>query len=172
MFCKRNQASTKRPGSPDVGIQVPVWVLWTAALLVSSCSGSPAPPDPPKSLFERIGGMAPLQRWVDDLAWRLAADSRIGDTFVRADFTKLKRQMLRMTCSITGGACEYDIDKLGEVHRRLSLTPEDIERFLAVARESASAVGLPEKERRELIERLRDLGPRLEHHGDRVGSDP
>lgn len=167
-----NQASSRAPGSRDVGIQTPVWVLRTAAALLLACSGNPTPPDPPKSLFERLGGLAPLQRWVDDLAWRLAADSRLGDTFVRADLPRLKREMLKMTCSITGGACEYDIDKLSKIHGGLAITADDLEQFLTIARDAAGAVGLPEQPRTELIERLRRLAPRLGAGADRVGSGP
>lgn len=154
-----------------MGVEVPVWVLGAVALLLSTCGPNPRPPDPPRTLFERLGGMAPLSRWVDELTWRLAADAELGDAVIRVDVADLKRRMLQMTCAITGGRCEYDADKLGAAHGSLVASDSDVERFLEIAERSAAAVGLPPKTRGELVERLRDLRPGP-GRGDRVGSDP
>ena len=172
MFRTSNQASTRSVRSPVVGVEAPVRVLGPVLLLVAfACGPNPRPPEPPRSLFERLGGVASLQLWVDDLAWRLAADPRLGETFVRADLGELKKQMLKMTCAITGGRCEYDLDRLAAAHRAIALSDRDVERFLEIASEAASAVGLPPRPAAELVRRLRTLRPRLGPGSDRVGSE-
>lgn len=169
-----NQVSRRSNGRLRLGVQTPVWVLGPGVaalvLLALACGPNPRPPDPPRSLFERLGGMAPLQQWVDELAWRLAADGQLGDTFVRADLGQLKKNMLLMTCAITGGRCEYDLDRLAAAHEGLSLAGGDIDRFLEVAASAAAAIGLPKRPSAELIERLRTLRPRL-GPDNRVGSE-
>ena len=175
MISTSNQLAGTAPRARGVGAKAPVWVLGTALIAIvaifAGCGEKARPPASPTSLFNKLGGMAPMQRWVDEFAWRLAADPEIGDTFVRTDLGGLKSGMLSLACSITGGGCAYDIEKLAPAHEGLAVTDRDIERFLSVASESASAVGLPKEPSAEMIERLRTLGARLGTVGDRVGSD-
>lgn len=127
--------------------------LLAAALGCAASSGEPPPevPAAPESLYERLGQLPRLRRWVDELAWRLAADEQIGSAFVGADLGALKRDMLQMACAVADGPCRYDFDRLPA----LGASGEKLARFLEVAAGAARSVEMPAAPAAELIERLK-----------------
>lgn len=135
-----------------------------AAAWLLGCGPSPRPPEPPpepQSLYERLGQLPLLRRWVDELVWRLAADEQLGSAYVDVDLAALKRQMLQMTCAVTDGPCRYDLARLARANRGRRPSGAELDRFLDIAARAARSVEMPEAPAAELVDRLRRLGPRL-----------
>jgi truncated hemoglobin YjbI len=128
-----------------------------AALACGSGTPRSEPPALTQTLYERLGEMTSLRRWVDELAWRLASDPELGAPLVAGDLAAVKTELLLLSCSVAGGPCRYDLSHVAAG----ALGRLELDRFLALGRAAALAVELPPKPARELLERLRGalVGP-------------
>ncbi|MBN8232328.1 PAS domain-containing protein [Corallococcus macrosporus] len=136
------------------------------------------------TLFQRLGGKAPLTAAVQKLYARVMTDALLKPFFRRADLVQLQRQMVAFLTQHLGGPAVYRGPSMGEVHARMELRPHHFERVAEhlatvldeldvpgpVARELLSAVGTPSeaKIRRPAAKRTPARAPRTE--GRRVAA--
>lgn len=69
------------------------------------------------TLFERLGGEAPLRAIVDDFVDRCFDDVMIGFIFARADRARIKRFEYEHAAKTLGAPIEYHGRPLDEAHR-------------------------------------------------------
>jgi hemoglobin len=122
-------------------------VLAFVGLAACRSGPRPTPPVPSASLYERLGGIAPLRALVDDLAGRLAADPGLRALYLTTDFAAYKRRLLAELCGATGGPCRTTSGG----------TPSgaaEAEAWLRHLDEAAGAIGLRPREQGELRRRL------------------
>ena len=130
---------------PKTGGKGPVRFLLVVAAAVGllACGPGPRPPEPPpepQSLYEQLGQLPLLRRWVDELVWRLAADEQLGSAYVDVDLAKLKREMLQMACAVTDGPCRYDLSRLAGANGGRRPSKAELDRFLDIAARAARRV--------------------------------
>ena len=158
-------------------MRAPARALALALLVAGGCSagaGSGARSGEPNGsrasqdgapLFARLGGMDGIRALVDELAARLAADSRVQELFSDTDFRRFKSRLVVQLCALTGGPCRDSRRELNQVHARHQIRPGHLDAFLDDVAAAMTAVGTGARERAELLEHLRALGRELVEPG-------
>jgi hypothetical protein len=145
---------TGSAASPRGGASALLLGLWGLAA-AAACGPTNPDPEPPaapaETLYERLGEMAALRRWVDELTWRLASDPELGASLVAGDVAAVKTELLLLGCSVAGGPCRFDRSRIAAG----ALGSVELDRFLSLGRDAALAVELPPRPARELLARLR-----------------
>jgi hemoglobin len=90
---------------------------------VSTLTASP-------SLFERLGGAAPIAAVVDDFYTRILADATLAHLFAHIDLAALRGHQARFIGYALGGPNRYRGRNIREAHAGLAITPAQ---FAAVA---------------------------------------
>lgn len=111
------------------------------------------------SLFGRLGGMDGIRGLVDDWIGRVAADPRIQQRFVNADFGRLKGRMVVELCQLSGGPCRVHGRSLSDIHRPLHIHPAEFNAFLEDLGAALGAAGVQVRDRALLLSALRGLEP-------------
>ncbi|GMU10536.1 methyl-accepting chemotaxis protein [Corallococcus caeni] len=120
----------------------------------------PTAPAVKATLFQRLGGKAPLTAAVQKLYARVMTDALLKPFFRRADLVQLQRQMVAFLTQHLGGPAVYRGPSMREVHARMALKPHHFERVAEhlatvldeldvpgpVARELLAAVGTPQED--------------------------
>lgn len=111
-------------------------------------------------MFEQFGGERGVQRFVDELARRLAADPELGPLFAGVDADGLARHREHYFSAVLGGPENYAGRGLRDAHRPLDLHHPQFDRFLSVVDDTLVAVAATPQvadELRALLERLRPV---------------
>ena len=66
-----------------------------------------APPSPPKTLYERLGGKAAIEAVIDRFIGNVVADDRINHRFAFTDVPVLRGHLVDQVCTASGGPCTY-----------------------------------------------------------------
>ncbi|WP_424018850.1 truncated hemoglobin [Halorientalis pallida] len=104
------------------------------------------------TLYERLGGRDGIRAVVDDFYDRLVADERLGPFFEDADVERLRRTQTDFLCEAAGGPETYDAEPVREAHLHVPFEPADIERAVALLRESLDAFDVPEDDAEAVVE--------------------
>jgi len=132
---------------------------------------------PQKTLYDRIGGEATILAVVDDLVTRAIADPSVN--FTRQGTTRpwqptpeniaqLKKRLVQFLGTATGGPHRYEGEDLRTAHRGMRITPPQFRAFAKDLAASLDAVGVKEKERKELLEMIESArGSLVEQPGTR-----
>ena len=120
-------------------------------------SGENDAPVEDRSLYGRLGGVDGIRAVVDEMVGRMAADPRIQPFFVRADFRRLKSQLVVELCELTGGPCRYRGRTLRRVHHGRGIQPAHFEAMIEDTRDALRAMQVGDRERDELLTILRSL---------------
>jgi hemoglobin len=153
-----------RPRAPLVAL------VLGAALLGAGCprtggneptgdTGANNAPVEDRSLYGRLGGIDGIRAVVDEMVGRMAADPRIQAFFVRADFRRLKSQLVVELCELSGGPCRYRGRTLRRVHHGRGIQPAHFEAMIEDTRDALRAMRVGDRERDELLSILRSLEP-------------
>ena len=117
-----------------------------------------APEQKPQSLYDRLGGLAPISVVVNDFIDALVADATINSNPAidaarkRVPAPYLKFHVTAMVCQVTGGACQYTGRGMKESHAHLNITEKDWDRMVTLFKETLAKHGVPAKETQELLD--------------------
>jgi hemoglobin len=99
------------------------------------------------TLYEAIGGEAPVRAVIQALYDRLFEDPMVGFLFEGKDKAHLVAQQTAFTCGFLGGPQRYEGKPLPEVHAPLPLLPGHFDRRHFLLRQVLEAQGVPEQVR-------------------------
>ena len=128
------------------------------ALFLSTASFADASGEGDASLYERLGGLAPISVVVSDFLDALIPDPELNRNPAidaarkRVPAPYLKYQLTAFMCMATGGPCGYPGRGMRESHAHLDITVQEWDRMVAVLEEVLATHGVPERETRELLE--------------------
>jgi len=111
-----------------------------------------------RSLYDRLGGLAPISVVVSDFIDALVPDAvlnanpAIDAARKRVPAPYLKYHVTAMVCQATGGPCQYGGRSMKESHDHLHITEKEWERMLTVFKEVLTKHKVPQKETQELLE--------------------
>lgn len=111
-----------------------------------------------KSLYERLGGLAPITVVVDDFIDVLMTDSvlnenpAVAEARDRVPLPYLKYHVTAMVCEATGGSCSYHGRGMEESHAHLNITEPEWDRTVTLFQGVLDKHGVPKKEARDLLE--------------------
>lgn len=110
------------------------------------------------SLYERLGGLAPISVVVSDFIDALVPDATLNRNPAidaarkRVPAAYLKFHVTGLVCKATGGPCEYGGRAMKESHAHLNITDAEWDRMVVIFKEVLAKHNVPEKETAELIE--------------------
>jgi hemoglobin len=121
-------------------------------LIASVVAGGCASPQPPASLFDRLGGMPVITAVVDKEVDAHAADPRTRRTFSGVNLKTLKASIVSMTCAATGGPCKYTGEpRMANAHKGLAITSEEFDVSIDQIRDALDELHVAAREKKELL---------------------
>ncbi len=111
-----------------------------------------------QSLYDRLGGLAPLSVVVSDFIDALVPDAvlnanpAIDATRKRVPAPYLKYHVTAMVCQATGGPCQYQGRGMKEAHTHLNIAEREWERMVTIFKEVLAKHRVPAKETQELLD--------------------
>lgn len=111
-----------------------------------------------QSLYDRLGGLAPISVVVSDFIDALAPDAvlnanpAIDAARKRVPAPYLKYHVTAMVCQATGGPCQYHGRGMKESHAHLNITEREWDRMVTIFKEVLAKHHVPAKETQELLD--------------------
>jgi hemoglobin len=112
----------------------------------------------PPSLYDRLGGLAPISVVVSDFIDALMPDAVLNanpaiDAARKAvPAPYLKYHVTAMVCQATGGPCQYHGREMKESHAHLNITEQEWDRMVTLLKGVLTKHRVPEKETQELLD--------------------
>ena len=109
------------------------------------------------SLYDRLGGLAPISVVVSDFIDALVLDTvlnanpAIDAARKRVPPPYLKYHVTAMVCQVTGGPCLYQGRPMKESHAHLNITEKEWDRMVTIFKEVLAKYNVPAKETQELL---------------------
>jgi hemoglobin len=109
------------------------------------------------SLYDRLGGLAPISVVVSDFIDALVPDAvlnanpAIDAARKRVPAPYLKYHVTALVCQATGGPCQYQGRTMKEAHAHLNITEREWERMVTIFKEILAKYKVPAKETEELL---------------------
>lgn len=110
-----------------------------------------------QSLYDRLGGLAPISVVVSDFIDALVPDAvlnanpAISAARKRVPAPYLKYHVTAQVCQATGGPCKYHGRGMKESHAAQNITPGEWDRMVTVFKEVLAKHRVPAKETQELL---------------------
>ena len=127
------------------------------ALLLGAGSVQATEVQPPKSLYDRLGGVYPISVVVDTFVDLLLvndvlnANPAIKAARDRVPAAGLKYRVTELVCQQTGGPCKYTGRGMEESHVHLNISEKEWQAMLVDFRRTLNNYGVPAKEQGELV---------------------
>jgi len=126
-------------------------------LLALSLAFMPSVQAEEASLYDRLGGLAPISVVVSDFLDELVPDPLLNQNpaidAARQAVPKpyLKYQVTAMVCQATGGPCQYHGRTMKDAHAHLNISEREWTRMDVIFRDLLARHQVPEQEANELI---------------------
>jgi hemoglobin len=110
-----------------------------------------------QSLYDRLGGLAPISVVVSDFIDALMPDAvlnanpEIDAARKRVPAPYLKYHVTALVCQVTGGPCQYHGRDMKESHALLKITEREWDRMVTIFKEVLAKHRVPAKETQELL---------------------
>jgi hemoglobin len=110
-----------------------------------------------QSLYDRLGGLAPITVVVSDFIEALVPDAvlnanpAISAARMRVPAPYLKYHVTAQVCQATGGPCKYHGRGMKESHEHLNITKGEWDRMVTILKEVLAKHGVPTKETQEFL---------------------
>lgn len=110
-----------------------------------------------QSLYERLGGLAPISVVVSDFIDALVPDAvlnanpAIDAARKRVPAPYLKYHVTALVCQATGGPCQYQGRTMKETHAHLNINEKEWARMVAIFKDVLAKHQVPAKESEELL---------------------
>jgi hemoglobin len=111
---------------------------------------------PPKSLYDRLGGIYPISAVVDTFIDLLLvndvlnANPAISEARKHVAAAGLKFQVTALVCQTTGGPCQYTGRAMKEAHAQLNISDAEWQAMMAAFLRTLTNYGVPATEQGEL----------------------
>jgi hemoglobin len=110
------------------------------------------------SLYDRLGGLAPISVVVSDFIDALVPDTvlnanpAIDAARKRVPAPYLKYHVTALVCQVTGGPCQYQGRPMKESHAHMSITEQEWDRMVMLFKGVLAKHRVPAQESRELVD--------------------
>jgi len=109
------------------------------------------------SLYERLGGLAPISVVVSDFIDLMVPDPVLNENPAinaarkRVPAAYLKYHVTAMMCEATGGPCQYHGRGMYESHAHLNISEKDWDRMLTLFKQVLAKHDVPDRETQQLL---------------------
>ncbi|MGF1699066.1 group 1 truncated hemoglobin [Photobacterium makurazakiensis] len=113
--------------------------------------------DDPTSLYNRLGGLAPITAVVSDFIDVMVVDDTLNANPAIDDARKnipaayLKYHVTSMVCQATGGPCQYHGRAMKESHSHLNISVAEWQHMVVLLKGVFDKYEVPEQEQQELL---------------------
>jgi hemoglobin len=131
-----------------------LWVSLTVILV----AGGRRPALAQQSLYDRLGGLAPISVVVSDFIDALVPDPVINENAAISAARKrvpppyLKYHVTALVCKVTGGPCQYQGRGMKESHAHLNIREREWNRMVVIFKDVLAKHRVPAKEAQELVD--------------------
>lgn len=111
-----------------------------------------------KSLYDRLGGLAPISVVVNDLLDLMVPDPQLNKNPALAEARKhvpapyLKFHVTAQVCEATGGPCKYTGRTMKASHAHLNITEKEWDRGVTLFKQVLAKHKVPDREQKELLD--------------------
>jgi hemoglobin len=112
-------------------------------------------------LYDRLGGQRAIVAAVDEFVDRVAADQRVNLRFINTDIPRFKSLLVEFVCMATGGPCKYSGGDMGTTHAGMEVADEEFDAIVEDLSGALDKLGVPAKEKGELLGALGPLKPSI-----------
>lgn len=132
-----------------------IGVLMVSPLAWAQDDGAAAASQP--TLYERLGGLAPISIVVSDFIDALVPDAvlnqnpEIAAARARVPPSYLKYHVTALVCEVTGGPCKYAGRGMKVAHAHLNITEGEWDRMVTIFTQILDRYGVPSAEQQELF---------------------
>ncbi len=127
-------------------------------LLVAACSSEDDQTSAEVSLYDRLGGLAPIAVVVSDFIDAVALDPVLNQNAAvaaareHAPAPYIKYQITAQVCEATGGPCRYGGRSMRDTHTGLNITDGEWDRMIVIFEETLAKHNVPAQEQQELLD--------------------
>lgn len=135
---------------------------WAAVAVISMLAVVPystgSAEEKPLSLYDRLGGLAPISVVVNDFIYTLVPDAELNANPAidaarkRVPAPYLTYHVTAMVCQATGGPCQYHGREMKVSHAHLNITEQEWGRMVLLFKEVLAKHNVPAKETQELLD--------------------
>jgi len=134
-------------------------ITWAVIIGSYGMAGAQSAAEKPQpSLYDRLGGLAPISVVVSDFI-----DALVPDTVLNANpaidaarkkvpAAYLKYHVTAMVCQVTGGPCSYNGRGMKDSHAHLNITEREWDRMVVLFKAVLAKHSVPVKETQELVD--------------------
>lgn len=132
-----------------------VGILLSSVQMTAAQSGEEKKP---QTLYDRLGGLAPISVVVDDFIDAMVPDPFLNQNPAIAEARKrvpapyLKFQVTAMVCQATSGPCQYVGRNMKSSHAHLNITEPEWDRMVVIFKEVLAKHRVTGPEQQELLE--------------------
>jgi hemoglobin len=132
------------------------WIVGLALVFSTTAFADTPKKDPPakpaaKSLYDRLGGKAAIEKVVDEFLANVVADKVINKRFAKTDAKKLKGLLVDQICEATGGPCKYKGKSMKDAHKGMKVTEEEFNALVGDLVKALDKYKVPETEKKDLL---------------------
>ena len=110
--------------------------------------------DDTASLYERLGGMAAIEKVSAEFTRQIGKDERINGFFIGADLGRVERLLAEQICAASGGPCKYTGRSMIDVHTGMNITEGQFTAIVEDLIKSLNTYKVPKREQQELLRLL------------------
>lgn len=113
-----------------------------------------AQPEPPKSLFERLGGKPAIAAIVDALIKNLTSNDVTKKRFAKIPkdrAEKMRNLMIDRICNDSGGDCEYTGKSMKDAHKGMKITEAEWNATVSALKAALEETQIAENEQNDLV---------------------
>jgi hemoglobin len=135
----------------------PLGAVLAVAVMFASVASVSAEEPASASLYDRLGGLAPISVVVSDFVDLLVPDKvlnqnpAIAESRDRVPAAYLKYHVTAMVCQATGGPCTYEGRGMKESHAHLNITEKEWDRMATLFKQVLDKHKVPAAEQKELF---------------------
>lgn len=120
-----------------------------------------------QSLYDRLGGLAPISVVVSDFIDALVPDAvlnanpAIDAARHHVPGPYLKYHVTALVCQVTGGPCQYSGRDMKSSHAHLKITEQEWDRMVVIFKEVLAKYNVPAQETQELLDIVGSTKPAI-----------
>ncbi|MBO6504400.1 MAG: group 1 truncated hemoglobin [Kordiimonadaceae bacterium] len=104
-----------------------------------------------ESLFDQLGGMEGIQKFVDRTVDLSASNPEIGHFFERSILSRVKDKLAEQICELSGGPCKYTGALMDRLHKPMGITTKDFNVLVEDLQHAMDEAEIPNRAQNKLI---------------------
>ncbi|MGY6630362.1 MAG: group I truncated hemoglobin [Wenzhouxiangella sp.] len=116
-----------------------------------------------RSLYDRLGGRATIERFVDRGVERVVVNPEIADLFVHTDRDHLKFHLTEQICELAGGPCRYEGLDMESAHVGQNISSREFNALVEDFQLAMRETGVPYRLENQVIALLAPMKPAMLH---------